>query len=81
MIILKVTKKQGFMSSLENTFLEKPHDPPAFLGSKTFHYSDFFGMDLGYIVKELQYLDREEITVQEVMKFCLWFKTTCGHGI
>ena len=25
MIILKVTKKQGFTSSLENTVLEKPH--------------------------------------------------------
>ena len=25
MIILKVTKKQGFTLSIENTFLEKPH--------------------------------------------------------
>ena len=43
MIILKVTKKEGFTLSLENTFLEKPQgrrgqtDPPptstpAFLG-------------------------------------------------
>ena len=38
MIILKVTKKQGFTLSLEDTFLEKPQggrcqtDPPAFLG-------------------------------------------------
>ena len=40
MIILKITKKQGFTLSLEDTFLEKPQEgsnvplPPAFLGLK-----------------------------------------------
>ena len=39
MIILKVTKNQGFTLSLEDTFFEKPQgggqfDPPAVLGLK-----------------------------------------------
>ena len=39
MIVLKVTKKQGFTISVENTFLEKPqgsqiNHPSAFLGSR-----------------------------------------------
>ena len=38
MVILKVTKKQGFPLSLEDTFFKKPQggqiDPPAVLGLK-----------------------------------------------
>ena len=37
MLILKVTKDQGFTLSLENTFFEKPQTPPppAVLGLNT----------------------------------------------
>ena len=49
MIILKVTKKQGFTLFLENKFMEKPEQvkltpPPAFLGLAGAHYLQSKGL-------------------------------------